>query len=210
MTVRLMLSRTPKLAAALLLCLTLGALPGVAQTPEAMSVRGVVVSLDGAVLTVKTRQGADVPIKLVDNPRVVAVVKASIADIKPGAYIGASSVPREGSTSRALEIHILPEAARGAGEGDYPWDLAPGSSMTNGTVGNPVESVDGTTVTVSYKGDERKITILPDTSIVTYAPAEKSDIKAGIPVFLLARKQADDGWMAATVTVGKNGVAPPM
>jgi hypothetical protein len=197
-------------SAAVALSLTLGASPSGAQTMQGMGVRGMVVSLDGSMLIVKTREGTDATIKLADNPRVVSMVKASIADIKPGVYIGTSSVPRQGSTSRALEIHILPEALRGAGEGDYPWDLAPGSSMTNGTVDSPVESVDGLTITVSYKGGERKVTIQPDTAFVTYGPADKSDIIPGVPVFVFAHKQADGTLTAGFVTVGTNGVAPPM
>jgi hypothetical protein len=196
--------------AAILVGVTPGASPSRAQIPGIESVRGVVVSFDGSLLVVGTRQGTNVSVKLADNLRVTTVVKASLADIKPGVYIGTSSVPKEGSTSRALEIHILPEAMRGAGEGDFPWDLAPGSSMTNGTVGNPVEGVEGTTVTVGYKGGERKVTIQPDTAIVTYGPADQSDIKSGTPVFVFARKQSDGSLSAGSVTVGKNGVAPPM
>jgi hypothetical protein len=195
---------------AVALCLTLGASTGEAQTMQGMGVRGTVVSLDGPLLTVKTREGTNATVKLAENPRLFGMVKASIVDIKPGVYIGTSSVPRQGSTSRALEIHILPEALRGAGEGDFPWDLAPGSSMTNGTVDSPVESVDGLTITVSYKGGERKVVIQPDTAVVTYGPADKSDIKPGAPVFVFARKQADGSLTAGAVTVGKNGVAPPM
>ena len=210
MRIHLIRSILAAFSAAVALCLTLGASPGVAQNMQGIGVRGIVVSLEGSMLTLKTREGTDATIKLADNPRVVSMVKASIADIKPGVYIGTSSVPRQGSTSRALEIHILPEALRGAGEGDYPWDLAPGSSMTNGTVNSPVESVDGLTITVSYKGGERKVTIQPDTAVVTYGPADKSDIKPGVPVFVFARKQADATLTAGFVTVGKNGVAPPM
>jgi hypothetical protein len=198
-------------AAALLAVATLsGVASAFAQTPETVRVRGEIVSLDGATLVVKSRQGTDVSLHLGDNLRLVGVVKASVADIKPGVFIGTSSVVKDGSTSRALEIHILPEALRGAGEGDRAWDLVPGSSMTNGTAGNAVDSVDGKTVTVTYKGGQRTIVIQPDTSIVTYAPADKSDLKPGAKIFSNAQKAADGTLTASSVSVGKDGVVPPM
>jgi hypothetical protein len=202
----------PRLVAAALfgVACVLGTLPSAAQTPQTVRVRGEIVSLDGRTLLVKSRQGTDVSLHLADNLRLVGVVKASVADIKPGVFIGTSSVAKEGSASRALEIHIFPEAMRGAGEGDRAWDLVPGASMTNGTAGSAVDSVDGKTVTVSYKGGERTIVIQPDTAIVTYAPADKSDLKPGAKVFSNARKASDGMLTATSVSVGKDGIAPPM
>ncbi len=181
-----------------------------AQAPETVRVRGEVVSLDETTLVVKSRQGANVTVHLPEKFRLVGVVKASIEDIKPGVYIGTSSVPKEGSTSRALEIHILPEASRGAGEGDRPWDLAPGASMTNGTAATAVDSVDGKTVTITYKGGQRVIVIQPDTAIVTYAAADRTDLKPGATVFVTAQKAADGALTVISVSVGKDGVTPPM
>ncbi|MFI5015642.1 MAG: hypothetical protein ACHQAY_25175 [Hyphomicrobiales bacterium] len=181
-----------------------------AQSPEIVRVRGEIVSLEGAALTVKSRQGANVTIHLADDLRVVGIVRASIADIKPGVFIGTSSVPKEGSTSRALEIHILPEASRGAGEGDRPWDLMPGSSMTNGTAATAVDSADGKTVTITYKGGQRVIVIQPDTAIVTYMAADKSDLKPGAKVFITTQKGPDGTLNARSVSVGKDGITPPM
>ena len=179
------------------------------QAPQTVRVRGSVVSLDGSTLTVKTRQGPEVTIKLADNFRIASVVKASLSDIKPGVFIGTATVTKDGG-SHALEVLVFPEALRGTGEGDYAWDLTPDSMMTNGTVGTSVESVAGPTITVAYKGGERRITVTPDTPIVTLGPADKSDIKPGTPVFSTTQKQADGTYTAASVTVGKNGVAPPM
>jgi hypothetical protein len=196
-------------AAIALSTLVLGSSSGFAQKAETVRVRGVIVSLDGSMLTVKSRQGADVSIKLADNFRVASVVKASAADIKPGVFIGTASVSKAGG-SRALEVLVFPEALRGTGEGDYAWDLTSDSMMTNGTVGSSVASVDGPTVTVAYKGGERKITVGSDTPIVTLGPADKSDIKPGTPVFVTTQKQADGNFTAASITIGKNGVVPPM
>jgi hypothetical protein len=180
-----------------------------AQTPPTVHVRGEVVALNATTLTVKPRQGADVALRVGVDLRLVGIVKASVADIKPGVFIGTSSVQKEGSASRALEIHIFPEALRGRGEGDRPWDLVPGASMTNGTAGSAVDGVDGKTITVSYKGGERTIVIDADTVIVTYAAADKADLVPGAKVFANAQKGADGTLIATSISIGK-GVAPPM
>jgi hypothetical protein len=195
--------------AVLLLGSVLAPPPALAQTPETVRVRGSVVAVDGSVLTVKSRQGADVAIKLPGDVHVLGVHKASISDIKPGVFIGTAAAPKGGS-SHALEVVIFPEALRGVGEGDRPWDLTPDSTMTNGTIGSAVEGVDGPTVTVAYKGGERKVTIGPDTPVVTLGPADASDIKPGTAIFITARKQENGGLTAGFVTVGKDGVVPPM
>ena len=182
-----------------------------AQTPEVVRVRGEVVSFDGtSTLVVKSRTGTDVTVHLGDPLRLVGVVKASVSDIKPGVFIGTTTVQKDGSASRSLEIHIFPESLRGTGEGDRPWDLVPGSSMTNGTAGNAVDSVDGKTITVSYQGGSRTVVIQPDTAIVTYVPIDKGDVKPGVKVFAITQKGADGMLTASALSVGKNGVTPPM
>ncbi|MBV9751763.1 MAG: hypothetical protein JO188_04515, partial [Hyphomicrobiales bacterium] len=115
-----------------------------------------------------------------------------------------------GSASRSLEIHIFPESLRGTGEGDRPWDLVPGSSMTNGSAGNAVDSVDGKTITVTYQGGSRMVVIQPDTAIVTYVPLDKSEVKPGAKIFAIAQKGADGALTASALSVGKDGIAPPM
>jgi hypothetical protein len=197
-------------AVALLLGLSLAPPMASAQTPESMRVRGSVVGLDGATLTVKTRQGNAVTIKLADKVNIIGVVKASISDIKPGVFIGTAAMPKEGSAARALEVVVFPEAMRGVGEGDTPWDLEPGSTMTNGTIAAAVEGMSGPTITVAYKGGERKITVGPTTPVVTFTPGERSDLKPGAGVFTSARKQEDGSWTAGFVAVGKDGAVPPM
>jgi len=182
-----------------------------AQTPEVVRVRGEVVSFDGAsTLVVKSRTGADVTLHLGDPLRLLGVVKASAADIKPGVFIGTTTVQKDGSASRSLEIHIFPESLRGSGEGDRPWDLVPGSSMTNGSAGNAVDSVDGKTITVTYQGGSRTVVVQPDTAIVTYVPIDKSEVKPGVKVFAITQKGADGMLTASVLNVGKDGLMPPM
>jgi len=122
-----------------------------AQQPQTARVRGTIEKVDGKTLLVKGRDGAPLTLMLADNVQVVSVVKASLADIKEGAFIGSGAMPQADGTQKALEVHIFAESQRGTGEGHRPWDGAPNSTMTNGTAGTAVTSVDGPTITVKYR-----------------------------------------------------------
>ncbi len=128
------------LGAAVVSAAVLVAATASAQAPQ-VRVRGSVESISGQMLTVKARDGADVKIKLADNAPVRTVTKASLGDIKPGSFIGITAMPQPDGTQKAVEIHIFPEAMRGAGEGHRPWDLMPNSTMTNATVDTQVVRV---------------------------------------------------------------------
>jgi hypothetical protein len=190
--------------------LSFGSVSVMAQSGDPVRVRGTVAGLDGSTLIVHSREGADVSIHLADDWGVTGVVKASVSDIKQGVFIGTASLPQPDSSLRALEVLIFPEAMRGFGEGHYPWDLKPASMMTNATVANLVDGVEGRTVTLSYKDGEKKVTIPADTPIVTFSDAVKTDIKPGALVFVPTLRQADGTMNANRVVVGKDGVAPPM
>lgn len=173
-------------------------------------VRGVVTAVDGSNVTIKTREGTDAMLTLGDNWKIGGVIKASISDIKPGTFIGTANLVGP-SGAKALEVVVFPEAMRGTGEGDYGWDLKPNSAMTNATVSNPVEGVDGQTVTLTYKGGQKKVTIAPDTPIVTVGPATAADIKPGVAVFLAATSGASPSMLdKGFIAVGKDGAVPPM
>ncbi len=176
---------------------------------EQIHVRGSIVSYSASTLKVKTREGETVDVALADDWKVSSVANAKITDIKPGDFVGIASLPKEGGGDGALEVLIFPPALKGAGEGSYGWDLKPDSSMTNATVANAVKDVDGRTVTVSYHGKEKKISIPDGTPVVTFAPATKDDLIPGAIVFVPAEKAAT-GTIAHQVLVGKNGVVPPM
>jgi hypothetical protein len=185
-----------------------------ASTPalaaDGVRVRGTVVSVTGDTLLVKSREGADVSIKLNMGWKAGGIAKAKLADIKQGDFVGIASLPGASGPDGALEVLIFPPAMRGTGEGSYGWDLKPNSSMTNGAVSEAVQSVDGTTVNVVYHGQSKKIAIAPNTPIVTFAPAVNADVKPGAVVFVPADR-ADDGKLSTTrVVVGKDGVVPPM
>jgi hypothetical protein len=185
------------------------ALPSVAQNPQPVRVRGTVASLDGTTLVVKSREGNDVTIQLNDNWGAGSVVKASMADIKPGTYVGIAALP-DGDGLKSLEVLVFPEALRGTAEGHFPWDLKPNRNMSNGTVGDAVQSVDGRTITVSYKGGEKKLVVPNDVPIVTLGPADRSDVKPGVAVFIITQRSPEGTLKAGRVTVGKDGVNPPM
>ena len=193
--------------AAVGLALLLGASAAWAQSPT--RVRGTIERVDGSTLTVKSREGADVTIRLADNLSVSGVLKAALADIKPGTYVGVAALPQPGGALRAVEVLVFPEAMRGTAEGHGPWDLLPESTMTNATVAESVERVEGRTLTLKYKDGDKTITVPPDTPIVTLAPGDKSELKPGAAVFIPAARQPDGSLQASRVIVGRE-VAPPM
>lgn len=181
-----------------------------AHAAERVRVRGTVESIDGDTLKVKARDGKDVTVMLKAGWAVTGVVKASAADIKPGDFVGIASQPTDSGVNGALEVVVFPAAMKGTGEGDRPWDLKPNSSMTNATVANAVTSVNGPTLTLTYKGGQKKISIPDGTPVVTFGAATKDDIKAGATVFINGESTGDGVVSSDRVVVGTNGVVPPM
>jgi hypothetical protein len=181
-----------------------------AWAADSAHVRGTVESLQGSVLTVKTRVGTSENIKLKDDWTIAGVAKASLGDIKAGDFVGIASLPKSGGANGALEVLIFPAALKGTGEGSYAWDLKPNSTMTNGTVADAVKAVDRRTLTVSYHGGSKKISVPQGTPVVTFAKAARSDLVPGAAVFIAADKGADGSISAGQVVVGRDGVVPPM
>ena len=182
-----------------------------AQQPERMNVRGTIEKVDGNSMMVKTREGANVVVTLADNVAVRGLVKVSLADVKPGSYIGVSAMPQSDGTERAMHIHIFPEAMRGAGEGYRPFDVRPGSTMTNAAVDTTVAGTDGQTITVKYKDGEKKFIVPADAPIVAYVPGARDELKPGAKIMVFnATKQPDGTLQAASVSVGRDGLTPPM
>ncbi|CCE06414.1 conserved hypothetical protein [Bradyrhizobium sp. STM 3843] len=172
--------------------------------------RGTIESVDGNVITVKSRSGEDVKLHMTPDLRVVGVVKAQLSDVKVGSFIGATTVPGPDGVPKAVEVHIFPEDMRGTGEGSRPYDLKPNSSMTNATVSESVVSNDGHTLMVKYKGGEKKVDVTPDTPVVTFVPADKSELKAGAKVIAFMKQLADGSFETSRVSVGRDGITPPM
>jgi hypothetical protein len=175
-----------------------------------MRVRGTIERVDGDTLHVKTRGGADAVIHLADDATVTGLTRSSWADIKPGSYVGTAAVEQPSGKLKSLEVQVFPETMRGVGEGHRTYDLGPKSSMTNGTVGQVVETGDGRTLTIKYQGAERSVVVPPDAPIVTYIPATRSDLAAGAKVIVTATKQSDGTLQASRILVGRDGLEPPM
>jgi hypothetical protein len=200
------------LCLAALTLVALGSVLGsVANAQDTVRVRGAIDRVEGPIYVVKSRDGAELKVSLADNGIVVAIVKASLSDIKPGLFVGSTGMPQPDGSQKAIEVHIFPEAMRGTGEGHYPWDLQADSTMTNANVEESVTGVDGQTLTLKYKTGEKKIVVTPQTAIVTYNPGDRNDLKPGTKIFIAAaKKQADGTLQAARINYGKDGLTPPM
>jgi hypothetical protein len=181
-----------------------------AQAPTPVRIRGTVEKLDGNQLTVKAREGQSLTVRMADNFAVVGIQKASIAEIATGKFIGTTTLGERDGALVAEEVHIFPESMRGTGEGHYPWDLKPNSMMTNANVADVVSVASDRVLTVQYKGGEKKIRVTDSTVVVSYAPADKSLLLPGAPIFMVSQKQPDGTLTAARVNVGLNGQVPPM
>jgi ribosome maturation factor RimP len=208
MTMNTMTRRALGAAAAAVIC---SATVSFAQQPQTVRIRGQIEKADGDTFDIKTRGGESVKVKLVEPQRVMALVKATLADIKPGSYIGVTAMPQADGSQKAIAIHIFLENMRGTAEGHRPWDREPGSTMTNAAVDTTVAGVDGQTIVVKYKDGEKKVTVPPNIPIVAYAPGNKGELKPGANVFIVAAtKQADGSLTAPGMNVGRDGVVPPM
>ena len=180
------------------------------QQPSPSRVRGTIEGVDGEVLSVKSRSGEDFKLHMAGDMRVVGLVKISLSDIKVGSFVGTTTVPGPDGSQNAVEVHVFPEDMRGTGEGSRPYDLRPNSTMTNATVAETVAGNDGHTLMVKYKDGEKKVVVSPDTPVVTYVPADKSDLKAGAKVIAFLKKLPDGSFETNRVSVGRDGLTPPM
>jgi hypothetical protein len=180
------------------------------QPPTPSRVRGTIEGIDGDVISVKSRSGEDVKLHMTSDIKVVGIIKISLADIKVGSFVGATTVPGPDGSQNAVEVHVFPEDMRGTGEGSRPYDLRPNSSMTNATVAESVAGNDGHTLLVKYKDGEKKVVVGADTPVVTYVPAGKSDLKAGAKIIAFMKKLPDGSFETNRVSVGRDGLTPPM
>jgi hypothetical protein len=181
-----------------------------AQTAPPTRIRGTIAAIEGQTMTVTSRDGSKLDVTLNDPLTVASVKKVDLSSIAPGTYVGIASRTAANGEVQAIEVLVFPEAMRGAGEGHYAWDLEPGSMMTNANVEAAVQANSGRELSLTYKGGTAKIVVPPAAPVVTFAPAERADLKPGAPVFFAATKNAEGKLTASRVTVGKDGVAPPM
>ena len=183
------------------------------------NVRGMIVRVDGDTVEIKERGGTPAKVHLATNAKIASVAKATLSDIKPGAFIGTAATPRTDGTLQAIKVHIFPKSMRGTGEGTRAWDLAPKSSMTNGTVtpkpnkveNNQVNKVEGNNVIVDYNGGTKVVAVTADTKVVTLVPGDRAELKPNVQIFIAGATRDPDGTLEASrVTVGKDDIPPPM
>ena len=180
------------------------------QPPSPSRVRGTIEAVDGDVLAVKSRAGEDVQLRMTGDIRIVGITRIALSDIKVGSFIGTTTVPGPDGANNAVEVHVFPEDMRGTGEGSRPYDLKPNSTMTNATVEQSVVGNDGHTLNIKYKDGEKKVVVSAETPVVTYVPADKSDLKPGAKVIAFMKKLPDGSFETNRVSVGRDGLTPPM
>lgn len=195
--------------------LTFAATASLAQQPQTTRIRAMIEKVDGNVLMVKARSGDQLKVTMADNARYAAMIKATLDDLKPDTYIGITAMPQPDGSQKAIAIHIFQPQQRGTGEGHRPWDLTPGSTMTNAAIETTVAATDGQVLTVKYKQgdkvDTKKIIVTPQTVIVRYVPGDKNELKAGVHIIIgAATKNADGSFSAPALNYGRDGIVPPM
>ena len=186
-----------------------------AQAPKGkpVTIRGKISAVEKQALKVMTSAG-EVLVKLPDDVRIGGVEAAQLSDIAAGKYVGTTAVKQADGNLKALEVHIFPDSARGTGEGHRPWDLQPGSTMTNANVEKveqvAVEKIQGQLMTLKYKDGEQKIFVPPGTPIVRNVPGDRSLLKPGTGVYVAAVRAEDGTLTAIRVAAGVGGIMPPM
>jgi hypothetical protein len=189
------------------------ALPAQAQAQaggERVRVAGTVEKLEGDRLSVDRAGGQTQIVTLAPDAHVYGVEKRRLGDIKPGDFVASGGVRGTDGKIHAVEVRIFPDALRGVGEGQRPWDVKPDGIMTNATVGTVSQTADGGVVRVTYKGGESEYVVAPDVPVLAYVPADRSLLKPGAAVTTIAVKQADGSLLTNRVTAEKDGVKPPM
>jgi hypothetical protein len=200
---------------------------------KAEHIRGTIQSVDREALAVATSAGS-VRVRLSPSTPVTRVVRSDRAQITEGSFLGITSVTDPDGSQRAVEVHVFPEAMRGAGEGSYGWDwpgdsrrstmtngTAAASKMTNGTVavskmtnGTVAAQASGSSLTIEYKSDagggSQTITIPPGIPVVALEPGQSGDLQRGVHVFVVATRSSDGVLTADRVVAGKDGAVPPM
>ncbi len=180
------------------------------KSPTPTRVRGTLEAVDGDVLSVKSRSGEYVKLHMTGNVLILGITKIALADVKVGSFIGTTTVPGPDGAPKAVEVHVFPENMRGTGEGSYPWDSRPNSTMTNATVSDSVAGVDGQTVMVKYKDGEKKVVVTQDTPVVIYVPGDKGDLKPGAKIIAFVKQLPDGSFETSRISVGRDGLTPPM
>jgi hypothetical protein len=180
-----------------------------AEATRPVRYRATIDAVTDKSISLTTRAGQSLTMALASDTVILAIVPIKLEDIRPGSFVGSAAMPQPDGTQRALEVHVFPENMRGTGEGHRPFDLQPRSTMTNGTVGAVTGSV-GRTLTVTYPDGEKTIVVPPDTPVVTYEPGSRALLVPGAHVIVMGTEAGDGALSATRISVGKDGLVPPM
>ncbi|NKI92328.1 hypothetical protein [Rhizobacter sp. SG703] len=204
------MTHLPRFLGAALLALAVTVAHAQASPPApTQRLRGTVESFDNTTLVMKERSGELLRLALADSFGVNEVVPTELADIAAGSYIGTAAMPQADGTLQALEVLVFPEQARGSNEGHYPWDLQPGSTMTNATVADVVGQARGRTLRLRYKDGEKTVRVPEGVPVVTVKPGDRALLVPGAKVLVTAQLR-DGKPVALRAIAGRNGFAPPM
>lgn len=186
--------------------------PATAQQPAAppAHIRGTIAGIEANKLIITTREGPKVTVTLTQPLSVSSLKRVPLTSISDGNFVGIATRTGTGGKDDALEVLVFPDAMRGVGEGHYPWDLQPGSMMTNAAVSGIAKSKSGRDLTLTYKDGTTTIHVPPRAPIVTIVPAQATDLQPGRQVFIMARPDAQGNLATGRVTVATHGVNPPM
>jgi hypothetical protein len=184
--------------------------PSPAPTPVPTArLRGTLEQVDAGSIALRERNGTLVTLALADKLVVTEVLPIELSALRPGAFIGTAAMPRADGTLEALEVQVFPESSRGTGEGHRPYDLRPGSTMTNATVADLVVAPQGRTLVLRYKDGEKTLIVPDGTPLITYKPADRSLLKVGARVLVTAEERSGTP-TAVRVLAGRDGFVPPL
>lgn len=186
------------------------AMPAVAQTPQRVRVAGTVATVEGDRLAISVAGGQTQTVTLTPDATIYGVEKRALGDIKPGDFVASGGVRGTDGKIHAVEVRVFPEALRGIGEGQRPWDVRPQGVMTNATVGTVSQTTGGGVAHVTYKGGDSEYVVGLDLPVLAYVAADRALLKPGAAVVTIATKQADGTLLTNRVTAEKDGVKPPM
>jgi len=194
------------------LALVIGVSAVSAQQPQRVRIRGTIEKVDGAMMTIKARDGKEMTVKQADKFGVQGLAKASLADINNDTFVGVTAMPQPDGSQKAIAIHIFTEQQRKVVPQTFgSWDLQPNSTMTNAVVASKVANKDGNVLTVKYKDGEKKVLVTPQTAIVKVVPGDKAEVKPGAKIIIMGAVKGADGMLTTpSIYVGKDGIAPPM
>ncbi|MDA0239075.1 MAG: hypothetical protein O3A84_03475 [Proteobacteria bacterium] len=176
----------------------------------AVVLKGEVTSFENGAITLKSKDGDSITVRLADRAGVFSLSKISFADVKPGDFIASAGMRQKDGSLQAVELRIFPEQMRGRGEGHRPFRGGPESTMTNATVDAVVGGVSGRTIKVKYPEGEKIIKVPEDVPVMRMGLDGKKHLKPGAHAAVFARKGNGGALSAFRVLVGADGFIPPL